>query len=126
MSATKNSSLPKNTPKAKYNSKKVYTEFGTFDSKKEYQRWLELLDLQKRGCISGLKRQVSYELIPSQKLAGKVVERACSYKADFVYTYSDETIVEDVKGYRRGTAYSVFTIKRKLMLWVHNIRVVEV
>lgn len=35
-----------------------------FDSRAEYSRWLELLDMQRRGEISELRRQVEYELTP--------------------------------------------------------------
>ena len=35
-------------------------------------------------------------------------------------------VVEDVKGYKKGPAYNVFSIKRKLMLQVYGIRVQEV
>ena len=61
---------------------------------------------------------MKYELIPKQK-----GERACHYIADFVYTdtESGETIVEDTKGYRTDA----YKIKRKLMLWVHNIKIRE-
>jgi hypothetical protein len=37
-----------------------------FDSTSEYNRWLQLLDMQRRGEISDLRRQVEYELIPRQ------------------------------------------------------------
>lgn len=108
--------------RSKYKAKKVKTEDGVFDSQKEYKRWLELKQMLAEGTIKNLQRQVSYELIPKQLISGKVVERACSYKADFVYTFMGDTIVEDAKGFRTPE----YIIKRKLMLWVHGIRVVEV
>lgn len=111
---------------SKYKAKRIETPDGTFDSKKELKRWEELKRMQSEGTIKDLRRQVVYTLIPSQKIESKVVERACTYKADFVYTFMGSEIVEDVKGYRHGTAYNIFVIKRKLMLWVHGIRVVEV
>ena len=37
-----------------------------FDSKPEYHRWLSLLERERRGEISGLRRQVTYELVPDQ------------------------------------------------------------
>jgi hypothetical protein len=49
-------------------------------------------------------------------------ERPVVYRADFVYR--DETnneIVEDGKGYRKPK----YVIKRKLMLWVHHITILE-
>ena len=87
-----------------------------FDSQKEYNRWCNLRLLERAGRISDLKRQVSYELIPKQN-----GERACSYVADFVYHEDGKTVVEDCKGFRTEG----YKIKRKLMLWVHNIRVKE-
>ena len=111
---------------SKYKSKKVTVNGITFDSKKEGNRYLELTLLEKAGKIKDLKCQVKYVLIPSQKIDGKVVERPCTYVADFVYTQGDDVIVEDVKGYRKGTAYSVFTIKRKLLLKEHGLRIKEI
>ena len=57
---------------------------------------------------------------------GKLIERACFYVADFVYEQAGKTVVEDVKGYKKGATYSVFVIKRKLMLQKFGIRVKEV
>lgn len=107
----------------KYHSKKVNIDGITFDSKKEANRYCELKLLEKAGEIDCLKRQVKYELIPAQRLDGKVVERAVHYIADFVYKDKDgELIVEDTKGFRTAD----YIIKRKLMLWVHNIRIKEI
>ena len=107
----------------KYHSKKVTIDGITFDSKKEANRYCELKLLEKAGEIDCLKRQVKYELIPAQRLDGKVVERAVHYIADFVYKDKDgELIVEDTKGFRTAD----YIIKRKLMLWVHNIRIKEI
>ena len=106
----------------KYRNRKLTVDGEVFDSRKEYNRYRELVLLERAGQISDLKRQVAYELIPSQKVGGKVVERACSYIADFVYTENGETVVEDTKGYRTAD----YIIKRKLMLWVHGIRIREV
>lgn len=108
----------------KYHNKKVVRDGETFDSVKEYHHWIELCLMEKAGLISDLQRQVKYVLIPSQKEGKKTIERECSYRADFVYTDNEtgETIVEDVKGMRT----EVYKIKRKLMLWVHHIKIVEV
>lgn len=85
----------------KYRNQKVVTPHGTFDSRREYRRYQELLLLQRAGKISELRRQVKYELLPSQRLNGKCVERPLYYIADFVYTKDNgEVVVEDVKGYR--------------------------
>lgn len=108
--------------RSKYGAKKVTTDGITFDSKKEANRYTELALLQKGGKISNLQMQVKYELIPSQRIDGKVVERACHYIADFVYQEGDKTIVEDTKGFKTPE----YIIKRKLMLWVHGIRIKEI
>ena len=108
----------------KYHNKKVIRDGEKYDSRKEYLRHCELKYLEKGGYISDLRRQVKYVLIPSQKENGKCIERECSYYADFVYLDNEtgETVVEDVKGMRT----EVYKLKRKLMLWVHHIRIKEI
>lgn len=108
----------------KYHNRKTIVNGHTFDSKKEANRYSELLLLERAGAIHDLRTQVKYVLIPSQrsKETGKVIERECSYKADFVYTEGGETIVEDVKGFRTKE----YIIKRKLMLYVYGIRIREI
>lgn len=123
--------------RSKYGSRKITRDGLTFDSLKEYRRWCELSILERAGEIAGLERQVKYILIPAQYAPdtmtargkikrGKLLERECSYVADFRYTQNGETVVEDVKGYKKGQAYSLFTMKRKLMLYFHGISVKEV
>lgn len=103
----------------KYHARKS----GGYASCKEHRRANELKLLQKAGIISNLREQVRYELIPAQyDKQGKLIERACSYVADFVYTEKNgETIVEDTKGMRTD----VYRIKRKLMLHVHGVKIIE-
>lgn len=128
-------------PKSKYKAKKYTVDGIEFDSKKEANRYLVLKNQERQGIIRDLQMQVPFVLIPAQyeecieytpkqrkeKRVRKLVEHKVSYVADFVYTRSTgEVVVEDVKGYRKGTAYSVFVIKRKLMLERHCIKVVEV
>ena len=128
----------------KYGAKKITAPDGqVFDSKREYHRWCILKLMERGGKISNLKRQVTFELIPTQRETstevykagpqkglpkpGAVLEKACTYVADYVYKDSYGKIhVEDVKGYKGGGAYAVFSIKRKLMLHVHGIVVEEV
>ena len=123
--------------KVKYGNRKITRDGLTFDSIKEYRRWCELSLLERAGEITGLERQVKYVIIPAQYAPdtvtargkikrGKLLERECAYVADFRYQMDGETVVEDVKGYKDGQAYALFTIKRKLMLSVHGIMVKEV
>jgi len=103
----------------KYKNVKV----GGYDSKRERKRAMELKVLRMAGDIQCLREQVKYELIPSQRGAdGKVIERAVSYIADFVYERGGKVIVEDAKGMKTP----VYIVKRKMMLFFHGIRVVEV
>lgn len=107
----------------KFHAKKVIFDGQTFDSKKEMYRYQELSLLQKAKKIESLERQVKYVLIPAQRDEnGKLIERECSYIADFVYNEGDKVIVEDVKGIRTKE----YTIKRKLMLYLKGIRIREV
>ena len=107
----------------KYHSRKITIDNQTFDSMKEFGRWKDLQRLLGAGVITDLKRQVKFELIPSQKNEfGKVIERPVTYVADFVYAKNGKQIVEDVKGFKTKE----YVIKRKLMLYVHGIRIHEV
>jgi hypothetical protein len=122
---------------SKYGSKKVVIDGQTFDSKKEARRYCELLLLVRAGEITDLQRQVEFELIPAQyetierysdktgkrlKDGMRCVEQKCSYYADFVYYKDGQMVVEDTKGMRTTD----YIIKRKLMLWVHGIKIREV
>lgn len=123
--------------KSKYNASKVVVDGDIYDSKKEARRGVELALAEKAGRIQNLRRQVKYVLIPAQRepdrigprggrKVGKVLEQEIAYIADFVYEKDGEEIVEDVKGYRDGGAYRVFSMKRKMMLFFKGIRVKEV
>ena len=111
----------------KYHNKKVIYDGRKFDSQHEADRYCELKLLQRAGKIKNLQCQVPFGLIPAQYIGDgskkKLVERACSYVADF--TYYDEhnnLTVEDAKGMR----VEPYITKRKLMLYLKGIRVIEV
>lgn len=146
-----------------------------YDSRKEYDRWLELKKEEQEGKILLLERQVEYELIPEKRqtvfvkdrivkmyyVSGYpdtftkkkdavafckergirastvgtltftdpvykevVLEQKAVYTADFVYVRDGETVVEDVKSdiTRKEADY---VLRRKLMLHVHGIRILE-
>lgn len=123
----------------KYGNKKVIIDGEVFDSKREAMRYQELKMCERYGLISDLKRQVVFELIPVQReestrvyqkgrkkgqlIEGKVLEKAVTYIADFVYTNtaSGQQVVEDAKGMRTRD----YIIKRKLMLYIHGIKIQE-
>jgi len=104
------------------------TKYKGYDSKKEYYRSNELKLLQRAGEITDLKEQVKYELIPSQYEVvngkKKCIEKEISYYADFQYIKNGETVVEDTKS--SATITKDYIIKRKLMLYVHGIKIKEV
>lgn len=146
--------------KNKLNSRKVTVNGITYDSKKEARRHGVLLEMEQRGEIKDLQRQVKFVLIPAQyetyerygkkgqrlKDGKRCIEKECAYVADFVYRVVQEDtspalratspqgealgrlVVEDTKGYRNPSAatYAYFVLKRKLMLWVHGIRITEI
>lgn len=137
-----NRKTPKEKKPPKMRNQKVERNGIVFDSKREADRYDQLLLMQKQGVISDLERQKEYLLIPAQhkteerygkhgqRLQDKKVllERKVTYVADFVYKKDGELVVEDSKGYRNPSSapYAKFVLKRKLMLWVHGIKVTEV
>lgn len=118
----------------KYGNHKVTFQGMKFDSELELARYLFLLNRQKEGKISDLRRQVEYCLIPPQyrteivqlKTKAKekqvLVERECAYKADFVYERDGKLVVEDVKG-ARFLMTADFKIKKKLLLYRYGIAI---
>lgn len=87
-----------------------------FDSKREANRYSELKLLERAGLISDLVLQPEYYL----KVGDVLV---CKYVADFRYVdrQTGREIVEDTKGVRTD----VYKLKKKLMLAVHGIEILE-
>ena len=126
--------------RSKYRSSKVTVTLPdgtehTFDSRKEARRYEELRIRQQAGEISDLRLQVKYVLIPAQYepdiigkrggvKRGKLIERECAYWADFTYMEDGQLVVEDVKS--PITKTPLYKLKKKLMLYVHGIRISEV
>lgn len=107
--------------RSKYGAHKVEADGETFDSRAEYRRWCDLLTMQRAGLIQELARQVRYELLPAQKKPSGGTERAVHYVADFTYSQAGRLVVEDVKGVKTPD----YVLKRKLMLHVHGIEILE-
>lgn len=125
--------------RSKYGNRKCTFQGIVFDSRHEMQRYKDLYLLQKAGEIKNLRTQVAFVLLPEQRETshelykagpnkgklkpGKLIERKCEYIADFVYITKDGNyVVEDAKGMHTKE----YLIKRKMMLYFHKIRVVEV
>jgi hypothetical protein len=120
----------------------VKVQGRVFASRLEARRANELEILQKAGKIRDLKYQVPFELIPAQyeeyetgelfkkgplkgqpKVKRRCIERSCVYVADFTYITADgHYVVEDTKGDKTEK----YIIKRKLMLYLHKIKIREV
>lgn len=110
----------------KYRAKKVTIDRIEFDSKKEAERYLVLKSKERNGEITDLQLQVPFVLIPAQ-YEEEVVYTPKRHKEKIVRKILEQkVVVEDVKGYRNSTAYAVFVIKRKLMLFIHGIKVKEI
>lgn len=139
----------------KYGARKVYTVNGTrfasrelaqhfadgaqdkppvlvFDSVHEYDVYKQLKQRERAGEISYLSRQVVFELLPNQyeiqKTARgtkrKLIERRVIYTADFVYfDHTGARVVADAKS--TATRTRDYIIRRKLMLYIHGIKIKE-
>lgn len=107
----------------KYHNKPTVYKGIRFQSKKEAERYQELLLMQRAGKISNLQRQVYYMLKPTQRdEKGKVLFRKMGYKADFVYKENGKLVVEDAKGFRTP----LYKWKRAEMYEKYKILVKEV
>lgn len=120
----------------KYLNKRTEVDGIVFDSKREARYYLVLKDRLTKGEISNLRRQVSYELIPAvykeetvhlktkDKVVRKIIQRAITYRADFVYVDNIDGTekVIDVKGLRTKE----YCLKRKMMLALKGISIIEI
>ena len=103
---------------SKYGNRKTELDGMVFDSRKEAHRWAELKLMERGRLISGLERQVPFEIIPKTDKY-----RAVKYVADFVYTdeRTGEKVVEDCKGVKTD----VYMLKKKLLYWKYGINIKE-
>lgn len=110
---------------AKYKSKKCEFDGIKFDSLAERARYIDLLDLCKRGEISELTTQPHFLLFDKFE-RNKTKYRAIEYVADFQYTEEiedldgncfDVTVTEDVKGMKTP----VYKLKLKRFLFLNPL-----
>jgi len=97
---------------SKFNAQRTETEDGVFDSKREAVRFASLKMMAKGREITGLARQVRFDL-----------NEGGTYVADFIYLdrRTQKWVVEDCKGFRTP----VYKRKRKLMMDLHEIEILE-
>lgn len=106
----------------KFKARKVEYDGYIFDSNKEFERYLVLKDLQKQEKIKSLKVHPEFVIINENEKYKAVI-----YKGDFAYEDPFRYhVIEDVKGLKKGAAYSLFKIKQKLMYSIYGIEVVEI
>ncbi|OJA82927.1 hypothetical protein BGV71_14245 [Burkholderia ubonensis] len=101
-------SKPKKQPK--YRNVRCEYDGIKFDSRRERDRWVELMRQRNAGEISNLERQVVFVLADPVVIDGRK-RPALRYIADFVYERDGATVIEDVK----GRITEGYRIKRHLM-----------
>lgn len=121
---------------SKYGSNKAEWHGIVFDSKYELQRYLYLLDLQKQGKISQLRRQQKFilikkiiKLVPKQlktkvRWDKRVVELESVYHNDFTYIEDGKYVSEEFKS-SMTSKLADYILRRKLMvrkIYEHNAK----
>ena len=114
----------KKETRRKYNNQPTERNGIRFDSRKEADRYEELMLLQKAGEIAELKLQPQFTLQESYVTPEGERIRAIRYVADFSYWREGELVVEDVKS--KATATAQYKMKKKLMQERFGISVKEV
>ncbi len=102
----------------KYRNEPVTHEGMKFDSKKEFQRFLDLSVMERAGVISELTCHPKYVFEHNGV-------RIASYKADFAYFDGNgAVVVEDVKSEPSKT--QAYRLRKKMMKAFFGISVIEV
>jgi len=103
---------------SKFGNTKTIRNGMVFDSKREANRFEQLMLLARAGRVRNLRRQVKYDL----RVNGILI---ATYKADFVYEELERDVwsevVEDSKGYPNDR----WPMKKKLMRACHGITIRE-
>lgn len=118
---------------SKYHNRKIEINGIRFDSRKEAQRYVQLMNAMRLGAIKDLRLQVDFTIQEAYTDWHGNRIRAIRYRADFTYQLTGdfpasisaedrelwrryiesgkETVVEDVKGVKT----QVYKLKEKLM-----------
>lgn len=108
----------------KFNARKITCSDGTFDSVKEYKAYLQfkaqMKAVDKDLQVQSIERQVRYDIaIAGQKIG--------FYKLDYMVRYANgNKRYFDVKGCRKGCAYQLFKLKKKLVQSIYGITIEEI
>ncbi|MDA3780074.1 MAG: DUF1064 domain-containing protein [Bacteroidales bacterium] len=107
--------------KNKFNAKKKEYNGQIFDSTKE-ANYCKQLDLLKSA--SGNNKVLSYETQVRYDIDVNDVHIGF-YKLDFKVKYPNRIEYVDVKGCKKGSAYQLFRIRKKLVEAIYNIKITE-
>ncbi len=102
--------------KLKYGNSKITNSHGSFDSKWESQRYIQLILLERANEISDLKRQVKISL----KVLGTEVKK---YTADFTYLEDNQLIIEDAKSLPTSKSREWIITRKLLTALGYTVRV---
>ena len=122
--------------------RKLYPSILVFDSKSEFDTYLNLKQLQKENKISSLQIQVPFLLISARKWYNNVKEkwetvRKTEYICDFVFEREGKKVALDAKGWAKRKdkktgkvtwkAYTddVYKLKKKLFLQLYSEYIFE-
>lgn len=112
----------------KYENKETLSDDGIkFGSKKEKNRYDDLLLMQRAGEIKDLELQPKFTLVDSVKFKGSSrAKPAIRYFADFSYIdcKTGLTFVEDVKSAITKKS-PIYRMKKHMMLAIHGIEIKE-
>lgn len=107
-----------------------------FDSIYEKERYIYLLDLQKKGLISQLRLKTKFTIIPKitkyvpmelktkVKYVERVVEQDSDYHNDFTYIENGIYVCEEFKS-EYTAKLTDYILRRKLMvnkIYIHNLK----
>lgn len=121
----------------KYGNSKVKAFGMTFDSRREYERYMVLKRAEDEGRIADLKCQVKYELLPAVKEVQhiqlktkvkeveRVIQKPITYKCDFQYIKDGKLVVEDVK-ISEFLLPKEYLLKEKMLFYYYRIRIKRV
>ena len=100
----------------KFRARKTVVDGITFASMGEARRYQELKLMERAGLIRNLCLQSPFALTVDGV-------HICDYRADFVYhdNETDKAVVEDFKGFRTPE----YRLKRKLMLAIYGVEILE-
>lgn len=113
----------KSVKTSKYRNKRSVYNGVEYQSMAEaqYAKHLDVLKVAKKDSdrIVSWTRQVKFPI----EVNGKHI---CNYILDFEVSYADgRKEYVDVKGYQKGVAYSLFTLKKKLVESMYGITIIE-